>query len=88
MAQQVEPRVGEDDEGLEEDEEEHQPDVDALGDVVARRVGAGLKELRPIKVLSFCALASVTYALVFWGLVTALTGSPVSYPFKCFCSVY
>ena len=53
VAQQVESRVGEDDEGLQEDEEEHQPDVDTLGDVVARRVGAGLKELRPVEDLSF-----------------------------------
>ena len=45
MAEQVEPRIREDDEGLQDDEEEHQEDVNPLRHEVAGRGRRHLEEL-------------------------------------------
>ena len=49
MAQQVKPRVCEDDESLKDYEEEHKEDIEAFGHVVAGRGCAHLKEFDQLK---------------------------------------
>ena len=45
MTEQIESRISEDDECLQEDEEEHEENVDPLRHVIARRVRGHLEEL-------------------------------------------
>ena len=49
MGQKVEPRKGEDDDGLQHDEEDHEDDVEAGDGVVTRRAGRDLEHFYQLK---------------------------------------
>ena len=49
MGQKVEPRKGEDDDGLQHDEEDHEDDVEAGDGVVTGRAGRDLEHFYQLK---------------------------------------